>query len=106
MYFHSHNIYYPYLILDTHRARPEVTIVPYCTMGRRSGLYARKLVKEGGFLKEKVSEEGRKGGRAGETKRNINIVRRSKKLKEGSSFDEDTSIHPLECPLSISISNE
>jgi hypothetical protein len=44
-------------------------------MGRRSGLYARKLVKEGGFEKERVREEGRKGRGEGEMRRNMNIVR-------------------------------
>lgn len=76
--FHSHKHIsqpYPTLTLDTRRARSEVTIVPYCTMGRRSGLYARKLVKEGGFEKERVREEGRKGRGEGEMRRNMNIVR-------------------------------
>ncbi|GAB5036440.1 rhodanese-like domain protein [Nannochloropsis oceanica] len=56
---------------EEYRARPEITVVPYCTMGRRSGIYARKLVKKGGFEKEKVRNgEGillwtHEGGREG-----------------------------------------
>lgn len=40
---------------NKHRAKQQdCLVVPYCTMGRRSGLYGRRLVKEFGFDKNRV----------------------------------------------------